>query len=353
MSASVARAPVMMGLEQAVGPSLSHVQYGVTLRGVPTQVPLCTTAILPGGGITQSTWSAALPCTIRLHPYGVPQPCNLPQVTMHPILSAHHSGVQLPNGAILNQPPVPHQFIPAPLSHLQGAREVPQFAHMPEHHQLHYYPYPVAHLPSSVAMSTAAAVSSTVVPEVHLPAHGTARLASGPSRMHGGTYGRIQRTATVRNSRWRTIPPPPPPYPGFLLHFLAMLGNPAAPTYGVSARQHVEDVDSYEALLNLAERLGDVKPRGMSKADIDQLPCYRHNVGCWRQVAHEQTGCVVCMCDFESRQLLRTLPCTHEFHAKCVDKWLRMNRTCPLCRADVSELLAARQQPSQKQAVSQ
>jgi hypothetical protein len=67
---------------------------------------------------------------------------------------------------------------------VQGAREVPQFAPMPEHHQLHYYPYPVAHLPSSVAMSTAAAVSSTVVPEVHLPAHGTARLASGPSRMH-------------------------------------------------------------------------------------------------------------------------------------------------------------------------
>jgi hypothetical protein len=80
-----------------------------------------------------------------------------------------------------------------------------------------------------------------------------------------------------------------------------------------------------QALLNLAERLGDVKPRGMSKADIDQLPCYRHNVGCWRQVAHEQTGCVVCMCDFESRQLLRTLPCTHEFHAKCVDKWLRVS----------------------------
>lgn len=34
--------------------------------------------------------------------------------------------------------------------------------------------------------------------------------------------------------------------------------------------------------------------------------------------------CVVCMCDFESRQLLRVLPCNHEFHAKCVDKWLKV-----------------------------
>lgn len=35
--------------------------------------------------------------------------------------------------------------------------------------------------------------------------------------------------------------------------------------------------------------------------------------------------CVVCMSDFESRQLLRVLPCSHEFHGKCVDKWLRVN----------------------------
>ncbi len=33
----------------------------------------------------------------------------------------------------------------------------------------------------------------------------------------------------------------------------------------------------------------------------------------------------MCMCDFESRQLLRVLPCNHEFHAKCVDKWLKVS----------------------------
>lgn len=39
----------------------------------------------------------------------------------------------------------------------------------------------------------------------------------------------------------------------------------------------------------------------------------------------EQTSCVICICDFEQRQLLRVLPCSHEFHAKCVDKWLRVS----------------------------
>ena len=37
-----------------------------------------------------------------------------------------------------------------------------------------------------------------------------------------------------------------------------------------------------------------------------------------------QTVCVVCMSDFETRQMVRVLPCSHEFHAKCVDKWLKV-----------------------------
>lgn len=34
---------------------------------------------------------------------------------------------------------------------------------------------------------------------------------------------------------------------------------------------------NFQALLNLAERLGEAKPRGLTKADIEQLPSYRFN----------------------------------------------------------------------------
>ena len=35
------------------------------------------------------------------------------------------------------------------------------------------------------------------------------------------------------------------------------------------------DTENYEALLHLAERLGEAKPRGLLKTVIDQLPSYR------------------------------------------------------------------------------
>ncbi|XP_061403496.1 E3 ubiquitin-protein ligase RNFT1-like isoform X2 [Lethenteron reissneri] len=50
------------------------------------------------------------------------------------------------------------------------------------------------------------------------------------------------------------------------------------------------------------------------------------------------TECVVCLSDIETRQSLRVLPCSHEFHATCVDEWLKINPTCPICRADASEI---------------
>lgn len=83
------------------------------------------------------------------------------------------------------------------------------------------------------------------------------------------------------------------------------------------------ETENYEALLNLAERLGEAKPRGLAKLEIEQLLSYKFNADTHQG---DQTSCVVCMCDFEARQLLRVLPCSHEFHAKCVDKWLRVSQ---------------------------
>ncbi|KAL1540055.1 RING-type E3 ubiquitin transferase [Salvia divinorum] len=48
--------------------------------------------------------------------------------------------------------------------------------------------------------------------------------------------------------------------------------------------------------------------------------------------------CYICLADYEEGDKLRVLPCNHEFHTPCIDKWLKeVNRVCPVCRHDVCE----------------
>ncbi|KAH0629908.1 hypothetical protein JD844_012384, partial [Phrynosoma platyrhinos] len=129
--------------------------------------------------------------------------------------------------------------------------------------------------------------------------------------------------------------------------------SPTAVGPTISLDLDVDDVEmeNYEALLNLAERLGEAKPRGLTKADIEHLPSYRFNPESHQS---EQTLCVVCFSDFEVRQLLRVLPCNHEFHAKCIDKWLKvMSAAQGLCSQEtivvkVSSVLGLNQQSMYK-----
>ncbi|KAM1736579.1 hypothetical protein ACFX12_014922 [Malus domestica] len=43
--------------------------------------------------------------------------------------------------------------------------------------------------------------------------------------------------------------------------------------------------------------------------------------------------CSICLSEYEAKEVLRTIPeCNHYFHASCIDEWLKMNATCPVCR---------------------
>ncbi|GAA0167925.1 hypothetical protein LIER_22759 [Lithospermum erythrorhizon] len=53
--------------------------------------------------------------------------------------------------------------------------------------------------------------------------------------------------------------------------------------------------------------------------------------------SHEsQVDCSICLGIFEDGEELKTLsPCNHYYHSKCVDDWLKIKKTCPLCRTPV------------------
>ncbi|XP_051121891.1 E3 ubiquitin-protein ligase SDIR1-like [Andrographis paniculata] len=42
--------------------------------------------------------------------------------------------------------------------------------------------------------------------------------------------------------------------------------------------------------------------------------------------------CSVCLEQVNGGELVRTLPCLHQFHMNCIDPWLQQQGTCPVCK---------------------
>ncbi|KAD5961865.1 hypothetical protein E3N88_13338 [Mikania micrantha] len=46
------------------------------------------------------------------------------------------------------------------------------------------------------------------------------------------------------------------------------------------------------------------------------------------------SSCSICLDDYKPSDVLRMLPeCEHLFHLSCIDTWLKVHPTCPVCRS--------------------
>ncbi|XP_038849319.1 RING finger protein 44-like isoform X2 [Salvelinus namaycush] len=318
--------PVMVELHDQGSVPISYTVTTVTTHGFPIHagqpLPGCNSQQLPACSLIQACTMQHLPVSYQAFPPLI----SSEHFILHPNPPGPPPHHQPPHLTRLSQfLPLQRQHPRMPLQRVENEVDL-----RGDQHPLGTFSYPASshHHPPAMPPS----VPLQYLPQE--PLHQEMPFSVPypqmlPRRVSGHRY-RFQQP----------LPPPLPPpyYPGFLPYFLSLL--PAPPTAvgpAISLDLDVDDVEmeNYEALLNLAERLGEAKPRGITKADIEQLPSYRFNLDNHQS---EQTLCVVCFSDFECRQLLRVLPCNHEFHANCVDKWLKTNRTCPICRANASEV---------------
>ncbi|XP_024018955.1 E3 ubiquitin-protein ligase At4g11680 [Morus notabilis] len=54
-----------------------------------------------------------------------------------------------------------------------------------------------------------------------------------------------------------------------------------------------------------------------------------------RPLFEEDAECCICLSAYDDGTELRELPCGHHFHCTCIDKWLHINATCPLCKFNI------------------
>ncbi|KAJ1410823.1 Zinc finger, RING-type [Sesbania bispinosa] len=83
--------------------------------------------------------------------------------------------------------------------------------------------------------------------------------------------------------------------------------------------------------------------RGASDDQISQLPSWRHKEAhnklelgndseASEKLINEDSECCICLAKYKDKEEVRQLPCSHIFHLKCVDQWLKIISCCPLCK---------------------
>ncbi|XP_038693945.1 E3 ubiquitin-protein ligase MBR2-like isoform X2 [Tripterygium wilfordii] len=93
------------------------------------------------------------------------------------------------------------------------------------------------------------------------------------------------------------------------------------------------DVDnmSYEELLALGERIGDVST-GLSEDTILKLMKQRKYVCITEESPPDLEPCCICQEPYLNGDDIGNLACGHDFHTNCIKKWLMQKNVCPICK---------------------
>ncbi|GKE51498.1 putative RING-H2 finger protein ATL21A [Tanacetum coccineum] len=106
---------------------------------------------------------------------------------------------------------------------------------------------------------------------------------------------------------------------GLVNYIIGKVGN-----YNQDQRQNIE-------LLSNAISRRPPSTTGLDRPTIESYP--RTVLGEDCELPKDHGTCAICLSDYKPKDAVRTIPeCNHYFHADCIDEWLKINVTCPVCR---------------------
>ncbi|XP_065861377.1 E3 ubiquitin-protein ligase MPSR1-like [Euphorbia lathyris] len=87
----------------------------------------------------------------------------------------------------------------------------------------------------------------------------------------------------------------------------------------------IEGADTLDALVREFATKDGQPPA--SKASIEAMPSVEIT-----QIGDQDSECTICLEEWEPGRLVKEMPCKHRFHGACIDKWLGIHGSCPVCR---------------------
>ncbi|KAM3583054.1 hypothetical protein VKS41_004809 [Umbelopsis sp. WA50703] len=114
---------------------------------------------------------------------------------------------------------------------------------------------------------------------------------------------------------------------------------------------------SYEGLWRLSEEIGYERSHGLSVDARKKMKTVTWRQFCrtknmiephletskGKQKASKQTTilesrCSICLDDYQAMDKLLLLPCHHEYHKACIDRWFDTSQMCPVCRFKIPDV---------------
>lgn len=94
---------------------------------------------------------------------------------------------------------------------------------------------------------------------------------------------------------------------------------------------HTAHLNENGAVIGIDKETFDSFPKMLYSVKVCQSLNFIH--GNELEEAEDNKCCSICLSDYKEPENLRTIPdCDHMFHMDCIDEWLRLHATCPICR---------------------
>nr|XP_016437944.1 PREDICTED: RING-H2 finger protein ATL67-like [Nicotiana tabacum] len=143
-----------------------------------------------------------------------------------------------------------------------------------------------------------------------------------------------QNRPGLRNCNCPRLPLPPLHFPPSLLPLLSLCRRRQAQAHARNGNTENNGIYLPRVIFDADEEENDDISSQNTVLGLDQavINSYPKLVYSKRNGSGNDVVCTICLCEYKDSEMLRMLPdCKHYFHVMCVDAWLKLNASCPVC----------------------